>query len=133
MKINRFSRFWRWMKQTWRPNQLHPPAVDPMFPTMDAIQRSAESIRYSILSWEFWASPNGQVREWLRHNTRIVVLLMIPALIIIPLIGFVLNQIASWVAAISTIAGHMIIIPVLLLLAFVVITAIINLFKSIFH
>jgi len=132
MKISRFSRFWRSFKLTWHPQKLQKPAVDPMFPNMDAIQRSAESIRYSVLSWEFWVSPNGQVREWVRHNTCLVIILSIPALLIIPMIGFALSQIARWTVALATIAGHMIIIPVLLLVALVVITIAIKLVKSIF-
>jgi hypothetical protein len=99
---------------------------------MDAIQRSAESIRYGILSWEFWASPNGQVREWLRHNTRAVVFLGIPALVIIPVIGFALTQIAGWTEALSAIASHMIVIPVLLLVALLVIAGCVKLIKSLF-
>ena len=132
MKTNRLTRLWGWIRHSWQPQKLNPPAVDPMFPAMDAIQRSAESIRYSILSWEFWASPNGQVREWLRHNTRAAVLLFIPALIIIPLIGFALSHIAGWTVALQTIAGHMIIVPVLLLTASLVVTFVIKVIKFIF-
>ena len=132
MKINRFTRLWRSIKQSWHPKKLDPPAVDPMFPAMDAFQRSAEAIRYSILSWEFWASPSGQVREWVRHNTRIVVLLIIPTLVIIPMIGFALSQLAGWTASLASIAGHMIVVPILLLVALLVITAAVKLVRSFF-
>jgi len=128
MKSNRCTRLWRWLKLSWRPQKLTKPVVDEMFPNMDAIQRSAESFRYSILSWEYWASPNGQVREWCRHNTRAVVLLFIPALIIIPIIGFALSQVAAWTVALTIIAGHLIILPVLFLMALGIIKFIINLF-----
>jgi len=132
MTTSRFTRLWMRIRVSWRPQQLQKPIVDPMFPAMDVFQRSAESLRYSILSWEFWASPDGQVREWVRHNTRAVVLMVIPALIIIPMIGFALSSIAGWTVSVQTIAGHMIIVPVLLLLAFIVITATIKLLKSLF-
>jgi hypothetical protein len=104
-----------------------------MFPDMDCLQRSAESFRYSILSWEYWASKNGQVREWLRHNTRLVVLLFIPALIILPMIGFGLTQIAGFTVALAVIAGHIIIIPLFLLVSLLVVAAAIKIIKITFR
>ncbi|MGC3990615.1 MAG: hypothetical protein QM796_13230 [Chthoniobacteraceae bacterium] len=62
---------------------------------LDGLSRSAESIRYSILSLEFWISPNGQVREWLRHNTRLAVFLGIPALLVFPIVIVLLCQFAA--------------------------------------
>jgi len=73
MVINRFTKLWHSVKGRWKPQKLEKPVVDPAFPEMDGIQRSAEAIRYSILSWEFWASPNGQMREWMRHNSILIV------------------------------------------------------------
>jgi hypothetical protein len=132
MKTDRCTRLWRWVRQSWQPTKLNPPAVDPMFSEMDAFQRSAESFRFGLLSWEFWVSPNGQVREWLRHNTRAVVVLSIPALIVIPMIGFALSHIAGWTVALQTIAAHMIIVPVLLLTASLVVTFVVKVIKILF-
>ena len=128
MKINHL---WHRMKQSWRPQKLNPPAVDVLFQEMDGLERSVETIRYSILSWEFWASPNGQVREWCRHNTRLVVL-FIPVLLIISMIGFALTGIAAWTIALTAIAGHIILIPVLVLLALLSVLSVLKLIKSIF-
>ena len=125
----RLARAFCWLKRTWRPHPVDKPVVDLMFKQMDAIQRSAESFRYSILSWEFWASPNGQVREWMRHNTRLVVLLFIPALIILPIIGFALAQVAAFTVALTVIGAHLIVIPVLFLLLVGIIKFIISIFR----
>ena len=133
MRISRFSRIWLRIRQSWHPQPVKEPVVDPLLPEMTCIERSAESIRYSILSTEFWISPDGQVREFIRHNTRLVALLFIPALIIIPIIGFALGQIAAWTVALTIIAGHIIIIPVLILAALLTILSIIKLIKSIFQ
>jgi hypothetical protein len=99
---------------------------------MDAVQRSAESIRYSILSWEYWASPNGQIREWIRHNTVLAVVLAIPAIIIIPLIGCALGGIAAWAVALTVIAAHALIIPLLVVGVVIAVMFAIKFLKSIF-
>jgi len=31
---------------------------------MEGVERAAESWRYKILSWEYWLSPNGALREY---------------------------------------------------------------------
>jgi hypothetical protein len=133
MKNSHITRLCQWVRQTWRPTPLEKPVVDPLFPQMDALERSAESIRYSILSWEFWASPKGQVREWMRHNTRLVVLLFIPALIIIPIIGFALAQIAAWTIALAIIAAHLIIFTILAVVVLLIINTIFQIIKSLFR
>jgi hypothetical protein len=132
MTNNRITRLWRHIRQSWHPTPLEKPVVDEMFPEMDALQRSAESFRYSFLSWEFWMSPNGQVREWLRHNTRAALFIGVPALILLPIIGIALAQMAAWTIALSIIAGHLIIIPVLLVVLVLVVLSLIKLIKSIF-
>ena len=131
MKTSRLSKTFLRIKHAWRPQKLEKPLVDPLFPEMDAVERSAETSRYSILSTEFWISPDGQVREWIRHNTRAIVL-FIPVLVLIALIGLGLSQVAAWTVALTIIAGHLIIVPVLVLLVVLVVLAIIKLLKSLF-
>ena len=107
---------------TWNPQPITKPSVDEKLQNRDPLTRSAESIRYSILSIEFWISPNGQVREWLRHNSRLAVLLAIPAFLVLPVVTFALWQLVSWLAALNSIAGKLIVLPILALIAAVVIT-----------
>ena len=103
----------------WNPQPLPPPAVDPEFYHLGPIQRSAESIRYSILSFEFWISKNGQVREWLRHNSRLAAWLVIPAILVLPLMAIIVVQAGAIVAALIGIAGGLAILPIVALLAFI--------------
>lgn len=74
-------------KGAWQPKPIDPPTLDPDLAHLGALTRSAESIRYSILSFEFWVSPNGQVREWFRQNARIASWLAIPGLLVLPVAG----------------------------------------------
>lgn len=117
----------------WHPTPLDPPTVDREIGGLDPLTRSAESIRYSILSVEFWISPRGQVREWLRHNTRLAVLLAVPAFLVLPIITFALWQFVSWMVALVSIAGKLIVLPILALIAAVVIVVTIGIFKFLFR
>ena len=64
---------------------------------------------------------------------KLLALLFIPALVIIPIIGFALGEIAAWAVSLTIIAGHAVLIPLLALVALLVILSIIKLLKSIFH
>ena len=117
----------------WQPKPLLPPQVDPDLPHLDGITRSAESIRYSILSIEFWISPNGQGREWLRHNARVASWLVMPALVVLPLVVFILWQLVKCVVMLVAIAGKVVILPLLLLLAGLAILVVVNIAKAVFR
>jgi uncharacterized membrane protein len=116
--------------KSWRPKPVDPPRVDPELPHLDCLTRSAESIRYSILSIEFWISRNGQVREWLRHNARIASWLAVPALLVLPLLVLILWQVVKAVTMLTSIAGHMIVLPILVLVAAVVILVVVSIAKA---
>ena len=113
----------------WHPEPVPPPTVDPEFTKMNGLQRATESLRYVLLRWEHWVSPNGDIREWLRCNTRIGAWLLIPAVCVMPAVGFVLWQITGWVAMLTSIAGRLIVLPILILVAFIVIKIVVALLK----
>ena len=105
----------------WKPQPVNPPKVDPQLPKLDPLTRAAEAIRHALASLEFWISPDGQVREWLRHNSRLAFILAIPVFLVLPVVTFGLWQFVSWLTAILSIAGKLIIIPILIVLAAVAI------------
>jgi uncharacterized membrane protein YphA (DoxX/SURF4 family) len=117
----------------WQPKHIEPPQVDPELPHLDCLTRSAESIRYSLLSIEFWISPNGQVREWLRHNARVASWLAVPAFLVLPLVVLILFQAVKAVVMLTSIAGHMVVLPILALVAAVVILVVVSIARAIFR
>lgn len=121
------------LQKSWQPKPVDPPTVEPDLPHLNAITRSAESIRYSILSFEFWISRNGQVREWLRHNARIASWLAIPGLLVLPMVVLILFQVVKAVGLLTSIAGHMIVLPLLVLVAAVVLFVVVSLATAIFR
>lgn len=114
----------------WNPQPVSPPSVDPNIEQLDPIQRSAETIRFTCLCFERWVSKSGQVREWLRHNARLATWLAIPTVLVLPLVGMVLVQFGAIAASLVGIAGSLIILPVLALLAGLVIMLAVRIVKS---
>ncbi len=99
---------------------------------MSGPQRSAEVMRYSILSLEFWLSPLGRLREWVRLNGKVSAVLLIPTLLILPLITWVLAQIANWLEMLISISGNLIVFPIVALVAIAAVTGSILLLRAIF-
>jgi len=64
----------------WRPREIEPPVVQPALHRMGAVERSAEVIRYAVRTAEYWVSPQGSLREWLRLNFWFALVLAVPAL-----------------------------------------------------
>ena len=101
----------------WHPEPVRLPTVDPEFTRMNSLQRAAESFRYVLRRWEHWVSPSGDIREWLRHNSRVGAWLLIPTVFVMPAIGLILWQVRGWLSMLTSIAGHLIVLPVFVLLA----------------
>ncbi len=80
---------------------------------MNGLQRTAESFRYTILSVELWISPNGIIRRWLRKNIFVGVVLLIPALFVLPVVKLILWECTSWLPMFSGIAARLIFVLIL--------------------
>ena len=93
--------------------KIEPPKVDPELEDLDPATRSAEVIRFSLLSLEWWLSPNGTLREWFKLNGKISSILLIPAVMVMPLVTFILWQCAKWMGWLVSIAGNLILFPLI--------------------
>ena len=94
------------MKLSWRLTHLCQPSVDPLFPKMGCLDRTAESLRYCLLKTEHWLSPRGFLREWLRNNSTVAILLGIPALLVMPVLLLLFTQIVSFTGMLMMIAKN---------------------------
>jgi hypothetical protein len=126
------ERLKQFIQQHWQPKPIDPPKPDPQVEHLTGPQRSAEVMRYSILSLEFWLSPLGRLREWARLNSKACAVLLIPAALILPLITWIISQIAGWLITLIGISKHLIILPLLALLAVAAFTGTILLLRAIF-
>ena len=117
---------WQEIQRWWHPSPVEPPQVDEHLDDLDCLTRSAESLRFSLLSLEYWLSPHGWLREWLRHMARMASWLAFPALLVLPLVVILLWQVVKAVTMLAAIAGKLIILPVLVLVAAVVMLVVMN-------
>ncbi len=94
-------------KQAWHPAALLPPRVDSEFELLGPIERSAEVLCYQCRKAEYWLSPGGWLREWIRLNLRVAVFLAVPAITVGPLMTFMLEGVSSWVVHCRTIQASL--------------------------
>ena len=113
------------IKAHWHPQPLKAPQVDPDLPHLNALQRAVEALRDGFLALEHWMSPNGRIREFIRFNAILAVVLLVPALVIMPIITLILGQVAGWVAALANIACSLVIIPLAVLATIILVKLVI--------
>ena len=100
----------------WQPKPLTPPRVSRDFAEMDSLERTTEVLRHSLAQLEWWLSPGGRLREWSRFNLVIGTVLGIPALIVVPVITWLLGQFANWTVLLRQIGSNLIVFPFTMIL-----------------
>lgn len=116
---------------TWSPQPLAPPHVDPELPQFSGVERSAEVFRYSFRLTEYWLSPGGFFREWIRLNVRIGLALLVPSVLVVPLVTYTLQQFSVWTDLLTTATSKMVLFPLSALLVLGLVWGLVHLAKSI--
>lgn len=107
---------------TWKPRGIEKPQVTRQITHLHPIERSAEVLRYSILRAEWWISPTGRLRQWLRLNLLVSLYLSIPALLIVPVVTYFLNSFVTWTILLVQIGKNLLLVPLLAIAGIAVIT-----------
>ena len=84
-----------------------------------------------MLSIEWWLSPNGTLREWLKINGKVSSILLIPAVLVIPLVTFIVWQLATWIVLLVQIASNLILLPLAALAAGILITGVVLIVRTV--
>ena len=105
----------------WRPVALSPPTVDPDLENLPVLERVAETLRFTLLSIESAVSPQGGLRAWLKLNFLVAAVLAIPALLIVPVVTYLLSGFSTWTMFISQIASNLLSTAVSALLIVIVV------------
>jgi len=113
------------VKPTWSPKPVEQPIVDPRLTDMNAIERSAECLRYTALKAERWMSPRGVLREWFRLNCSIATSLAIPTFVVVPILTLLLSEVSTCSSLLVAIAKNLVFFPTLGLLAVAVVTGLV--------
>jgi len=105
--------------------------VDHDLPRLSAVERSAEVIRYSLRSFEYWLSPGGGLREWFKFNLRLAIVLAVPSLLVAPLVTLALRQFNIWIDLITRTTSNFVLVPLSVLLVIGLIAGLISIGRSI--
>jgi hypothetical protein len=97
--------------QVQTKTKLELPGIDPELTRLGAIERTAETLRYSALRAEHWLSPTGLLREWLRRILQLAVAVVVPVLVFAPVITALLKRLAAWSADAVIVAQNLSQIP----------------------
>ncbi len=77
------------------PVSLEEPAIDDDFHNLPFIERVTESIKYNVLCLEYSISPKGGLRQWIKINISLLLLLGIPIFIFVPLATYFMSDLEN--------------------------------------
>ena len=107
----------------WQPKPVERPQIDRSLVSLPPIQRSAEVLRYSLLKAEHWLSPNGRLRAWMKLNILAALFIGIPALIVVPILTYLLGQFVTWMLFLAQAARNLLFFTGYLLLTAALVSA----------
>ena len=92
----------------WQPKPIEQPRVQHSLVKLPPMERAAEVLRYSAHRLEHWLSPNGRLREWLRLNLLAALFIGVPALIVVPIVTYLLGQFVTWALFLAQAARNLV-------------------------
>jgi hypothetical protein len=90
----------------WNPRPIPRPQIDSELAALCWPERCAEVVCFTLLSIEHWLSQGGLLREWIRLNLWLAVILTVVAVLVIPPVTAVLEAASEWTAIASAIVGN---------------------------
>jgi hypothetical protein len=115
-----------------RPVPIEPPVIYAQLEQLGPLERAGEVLRYSLRRAEYWLSPGGTLREWLRFNLKLALWLGIPAFVLSPIITALLTTANNWSGILVEISHNLVLIPAWLGSALLVVTALGALIRFLF-
>ena len=100
-----------------QPQAVQRPRIDPKLEELNAVVRSTECLRHFVLSVEWWISPGGQLRQWMKLNVCLAAFLVIPAVLLMPIISLVLHEVDNWLSMLLSITRKVILLSILVSVA----------------
>lgn len=101
------ARISRALMLAWSPIRVEPPELDSHLESLSGVERVSEVLRFSVLSVEAAISPHGGLRAWLRLNMLVALVLAIPAVLVVPVITYLLSGFSTWSQFLGEIANNL--------------------------
>ena len=93
-------------RRVWNPAPVSKPMIATDLEHLSWPERSAEVVRHALLSAEHWLSRSGWLREWIRLNLWLGVVLIVATLLVVPPITAILGGVRDWTALLSASVGN---------------------------
>jgi hypothetical protein len=93
-------------RHVWNPKPVPKPVIPTDLEQLSWPERSAEVVCHALLSVEHWLSGGGWLREWIRLNLWIAVVLIAAALLVIPPVTAVLEGVRDWTGLLGATVGN---------------------------
>ena len=93
-------------RRVWHPAPVPKPKITPDLERLCWPERSAEVVCHALLSLEHWLSRGGWLREWIRLNLWIAVVLIVISLLVVPPVTVVLEGVRDWTSLVSATVGN---------------------------
>ena len=74
---------------------IEKPTIADDFHDLSVLQRVTESIRYNVFCLEYFLSPKGGLRQWIKINVSLLLLFGIPILFFVPLVTYLMSGLAT--------------------------------------
>lgn len=86
------------VRDVWQPVPIDVPVIDHGLNDMTMLERVTEITRFQLHQFEYAVSPGGGLRAWLRMNMLLAMVLIIPALLVVPVVTSLAGQFANLTA-----------------------------------
>ena len=75
------------------------------------LERSTETLRFSVARFEFWLSPGGHLRECLRLGLWLWCVLTMIGVFVAPAVTYLLTQATTWTGLLARIVHNLMLLP----------------------
>ena len=99
--------FRNWFRRTIGARPLQPPRLRAHRRDDSATSRLLERLRYTVLRFEYWISPNGTVRAILRLCLRAAAFVAIPTVLVGPVVLLFLDGAAAAAGLLAAIGASL--------------------------
>ncbi len=107
------------------------PVVDHELHRLSGIERAAEVLRFMLHRLEYWLSPLGHLREFLKLNLRFAIAIAIPVLMVAPLVTMALDQFKAWIALLTQTMSSFVLFPLSVVLSVLLVCGMVYIGRSI--
>ena len=90
--------------EAWNPQPLTKPRVIAELSRLRFLERASVALAYQVVRLEYTLSPAGQLRAWAKVCLKTGIVLAVPAVLIVPVITFILAGMATWGAYVAAVA-----------------------------